>query len=159
MAVRKSARAETIMVNVASKRVVRRVAVAEGSIRLRKESIATIRGSNRKGEVLTIAEIAGINAAKRTSEIIPLCHHIPLSGIDVKLTVKEDGISCRCTVEAKWSTGVEMEALTAVSAALLTVWDMTKRTEKDDDGQYPSTGISGIRVVSKKKGVSKAEKS
>jgi cyclic pyranopterin phosphate synthase len=151
MAVGKGARAETSMVNIGSKPVVRRVAVAEGSIRLRKESIASVRGRNRKGDVLTVAEIAGISAAKRTSELIPLCHQIPLTGVEVKFRIDGDTIRCMSRVEANWSTGVEMEALAAVSASLLTVWDMTKRTEKDENGLYPSTRISGIRVVSKKK--------
>ncbi|MCL4317021.1 MAG: cyclic pyranopterin monophosphate synthase MoaC [Candidatus Thermoplasmatota archaeon] len=151
MAVRKGAGTETSMVNITSKPVVRRVAVAEGRIRLRKASIVSIRGKNRKGDVLTVAEIAGIAAAKRTSELIPLCHQIPLTGVQVKFRIDSAGVRCMCRVEARWGTGVEMEALAAVNASLLTIWDMVKKTEKDGEGQYPFTCMSDIRVVSKEK--------
>ena len=151
MAVRKGSRTETSMVNITSKPVVRRVAMAEGRIRLRKASIASIRGKNRKGDVLTVAEIAGITAAKRTSELIPLCHQIPLTGVRVKFRIDSGGVRCMCRVEARWGTGVEMEALAAVNASLLTIWDMVKKTEKDGEGQYPVTRMSDIRVVSKEK--------
>ncbi len=151
MAVRKKLRPETSMVNITSKRTVHRTAEAVGSIRLGDASMASISGENRKGDVLSVAEIAGISAAKRTSELIPLCHQIPLNSVSLKLTVGKGSVHCRCTVEADWRTGVEMEALTAVSVALLTVWDMVKRTEKDSNGQYPATRISDISVVRKEK--------
>lgn len=152
MAVRKKMRAETEMVDISSKDIVHRTAVAEGSIRLTAESIEAIkRGGNRKGDVLTIAELAGISAAKRTFDLIPLCHQIPLNHVSMKFSVGERSVKCTGTVEADWKTGVEMEALTAVSVALLTVWDMVKRTEKDSKGQYKTARIDGISVVRKEK--------
>ena len=151
MAVRKKMMPEISMVDITPKKSVHRIAVAEGSISLSGRSIRAIREGSAKGDVLAVAEIAGISAAKRTSELIPLCHQIPLNVVDVKLRIKGGGVSCACRVEADWKTGVEMEALTAVSVALLTVWDMVKKTEKDEGGQYPSTLISGISVVRKKK--------
>lgn len=151
MAVRKKMRPETSMVNIAPKRVVRRTAVAEGSILLGDESIESILRGGPKGDVLTIAEVAGIGAAKRTSELIPLCHQIPLNSVSIKFKTEKGRVNCICTVEADWKTGVEMEALTGVAVSLLTVWDMVKRTEKDQAGQYPVTEIRDIRVVKKKK--------
>lgn len=152
MAVREKVSAETKMVDISSKAVIHRTATAEGSIALGAASIALIRrGGNRKGDILAIAEMAGIGAAKKTAELIPLCHQIPLNAVSVTFTVAARKVSCRCTVEADWRTGVEMEALSAVSVALLTVWDMVKKTEKDEAGQYPSTEITGIRVTKKVK--------
>lgn len=152
MAVRKKLRAETAMVDISSKEIVHRTAVAEGSIRLTAKSMAAIRqGGNRKGDVLTIAELAGISAAKKTYDLIPLCHQIPLNHVTLKFRVGEKGVGCTATVEADWKTGVEMEALTAVSVALLTVWDMVKRTEKDSRGQYRTAMIERISVVRKEK--------
>lgn len=153
MAVRKKVRAETSMVNIGPKRSVRRRAVASGSISLSAQSIRAIGElSGRKGDVLAVAEIAAISAAKRTSELIPLCHQIPLESVEARFSLKEGSVECTCTVEAEWKTGVEMEALTAVSVGLLTVWDMVKRSEKDAAGQYPGTSIVSIGVVRKEKG-------
>ncbi|WP_048192076.1 cyclic pyranopterin monophosphate synthase MoaC [Pyrolobus fumarii] len=142
------------MVDVTHKPVVYREAIAEGAIRLRPETIRAIReGRIEKGDVLTTAAIAGILAAKKTWDLIPLCHPLPLTHVDVKCEVSgEDRVVCRAKVVTSAKTGVEMEALTAVSIALLTVWDMTKKLEKDEEGQYPYTRIEYIRVVSKKKG-------
>ncbi len=154
MAVRKKMKPETSMVNITEKQVVRRKAVAEGSIKLSRESINTIQsGRSEKGDVLAVAEVAGISAAKRTSELIPLCHQIPLNSVEISFRMGQRELRCRSTVEAEWRTGVEMEALTAVAASLLTVWDMVKRTEKDEDGQYPGTAIEWITVKSKRKAV------
>ncbi len=141
------------MVDVTHKPVVYREAIAEGFIRLKKETIELIReGRVEKGDVLTAASLAGILAAKKTSELIPLCHPLPLTHIDVTCEPVEDGVLCRARVATTAQTGVEMEALTAVSVALLTVWDMVKKYEKDEEGQYPYTRIEYIRVVAKKKG-------
>ncbi|PCN49801.1 hypothetical protein B6U99_07820 [Candidatus Geothermarchaeota archaeon ex4572_27] len=91
-------------------------------------------------------------AAKRTPEIIPLCHPIPITGVDVSFKVEEDRVEVEVRVRAVAQTGVEMEALTAATAALLAIWDMVKGLEKDEAGQYPYTEILGVRVESKVKG-------
>ena len=105
----------------------------------------------KKGNVLTTAQIAGIQAVKNTSSIIPLCHPLALTGIELNFEVKEDEIIAICAVNTLGKTGVEMEAITGVSVALLTVWDMVKAVEKDEDGQYPDTRISDIKVIKKEK--------
>ena len=132
-----------------------RRAVAEGSIRLKKETIETIANRGvKKGDPLQAARIAGLQAIKRTPELLPHCHPIPLEHAEVTAEIDAASSSVRVRVEvaADWKTGVEMEALTGASVALLTVWDMVKYLEKDSGGQYPETSISGIRVVSKTKG-------
>ena len=139
--------------DIAGKPAVARTATAAGRIVLGPESIEAIRrGTVRKGDVLTTAQIAGIAAAKRTSELIPLCHPVPITKVQLDLRVLRDGVEAKCTVSATYSTGVEMEALTGASIALLTVWDMVKYMEKDQLGQYPSTLITDLRVLSKQKG-------
>jgi len=141
------------MVDISGKDDVVREAVAEGKIRLRSATLRAIHeGSVVKGNVLATARVAAILAVKETPRIIPLCHPIPLSGIDVDFADGEGFILATVGVRSRGPTGVEMEALTGVSAALLTIWDMVKSAEKDAAGQYPETGIDGIRVVSKKKG-------
>ena len=141
------------MVGVGHKPDVLRVAVAEGKILLKPETLKRIReGRVEKGNPLLSAQLAGILAAKRTPELIPLCHPIPITKVDIEPRLEKDGVVMMARVEAIAKTGVEMEALTAVSVALLTVWDMVKQYEKDEAGQYPHTRITGIRVVSKVKG-------
>jgi cyclic pyranopterin phosphate synthase len=140
-----------MMVDVSNKAEVFREATATGSIKLKPETIdLVLAGKIAKGNPLYTAKIAGILAAKRTSDLIPLCHPLPLTNVevDVKVTDKTT-VSAKATVKTKAQTGVEMEALTAVSMALLTVWDMTKQYEKDAAGQYPSTAIENIHVVKK----------
>ncbi|WP_297089966.1 cyclic pyranopterin monophosphate synthase MoaC [Thermococcus sp.] len=140
------------MVEVGHKREVFRKAVARGRIRLRPETIGLIKsGKTKKGNVLATAQIAGILAVKKTPELIPLCHPIPLTGVDISFELGEDYIEATCEVRAHYKTGVEMEALTGVAVALLTIWDMVKAVEKDESGQYPFTRIEGIRVVEKVK--------
>ncbi len=142
----------TKMVNIEGKEIVTRTAVAEGKIILSRKTISAVKGKKvKKGDVLTISQIAGIQAAKDTANILPLCHQIPLLLVDVNLKIQKDGIVARTTVIADYRTGVEMEALVGTTAALLSVWDMVKYLEKDKDGQYPMTSISEIRVLSKKK--------
>ena len=139
------------MVDVSNKAEVFREATATGSIKLKPETIDLVQaGKIAKGNPLCTAKIAGVLAAKRTSDLIPLCHPLPLTNVevDVKVTGKTT-VSATATVKTKAQTGVEMEALTAVSLALLTVWDMTKQYEKDAAGQYPSTAIENIHVVKK----------
>ncbi len=119
------------MVDVSAKPSQHRVAKARGFITLEKDTIALI-GENRikKGEVLTVAEVAGILAAKRTSELIPLCHPLQLTTVKVEARLEEGGVSVTSTVSCIGQTGVEMEALCAVSVALLTVYDMCKAVDK-----------------------------
>ncbi|HID47381.1 MAG TPA: cyclic pyranopterin monophosphate synthase MoaC [Methanothermococcus okinawensis] len=138
------------MVDISEKEEIDRVCVARGFIKLKPSTLELIsRGKVRKGDVLTTAQIAGIMAVKNTSNIIPLCHPLPITGVEVKCSIEREGIEVEVKVKTTYKTGVEMEALTGVSAALLTIWDMVKAIEKDEDGQYPNTEICGIRVVSK----------
>jgi cyclic pyranopterin phosphate synthase len=141
------------MVDVSGKPEILREATAKGTIKLKAETIRLIReGKIAKGDPLYTAKIAGILAAKRTSELVPLCHPLPLTNVEVDAKVLgESGVEVVAVVKTRAQTGVEMEALTAVSVALLTVWDMTKQYEKDAEGQYPTTAIEGIRVMKKLK--------
>lgn len=141
------------MVEIADKESVPRTAEAIGRIILRKETVEAIKtGKVKKGDPLTIAEIASIQAVKRTPDLLPMCHQIPLTSVDTSFNLGEDNVEARCVVKAVYKTGVEMEALMGVSVALLNVWDMVKYMEKDGAGQYPSTRITDIRVVEKRKG-------
>ena len=141
------------MVDVGQKKEVVRVARATGRITLRPETIQRMRNNSiEKGDVISAAQIAGILSAKKTHEIIPLCHPIPLTNAVVNLEIEGNDVVVITEVSALAKTGVEMEALTATASALLTVWDMTKKYEKDEKGQYPSTRIKEIRVRSKTKG-------
>jgi len=119
------------MVDVGDKAITRRTALAEGRIRLQSETVRLIRENlMKKGDVLTVAEIAGIQAAKQTHMLIPLCHPLPLTSIDVKASCEEDGVHVQSAARCTGKTGVEMEALTAVQVALLTVYDMCKAVDK-----------------------------
>ncbi len=119
------------MVDVGSKPMQERIAVASGFIRLQPATVKLIRENNmKKGDVLTVAEVAGIQAAKQTSSLIPLCHPLQLTKVDVKTEVKDNGVEVRATAKYTGQTGVEMEALTAVSVALLTIYDMCKAVDK-----------------------------
>jgi cyclic pyranopterin phosphate synthase len=141
------------MVDVAEKPIIKRSAKASGRLYLKPETINEIRvGKVKKGDPLLIAEIAGMNAAKQTHLLVPHCHQIPLDTVKVDYTVNDDSIDALCTVSAQARTGVEMEALVGVSIALNTILDTVKYIEKDENGQYPSTKITDIRVVFKKKG-------
>ena len=140
------------MVEISEKRDVVRIARAEGFIRLRKETLEKLKRKKiKKGNVIAAAQIAAIQAVKRTWEIIPLCHPIPITGVDAEISIEDDGVRVTVTVTTVAKTGVEMEALTGVSVALLTVWDMVKAYEKNEKGQYPCTVIEKIRVVEKVK--------
>jgi cyclic pyranopterin phosphate synthase len=143
------------MVDVSSKSDVLREATATGKIKLKPETIALIKeGKIAKGDPLYTAKIAGVLAAKKTSEIVPLCHPLPLTSVKVEATILgESTVEVAATVKTRAQTGVEMEALAAVSVGLLTVWDMTKQYEKDAAGQYPTTAIENIHVVRKLKQV------
>jgi cyclic pyranopterin phosphate synthase len=117
------------MVDVGSKPVSRRRAVARATVSMAPATAARLR-SLPKGDALTTAQLAGIMAAKRTAELIPLCHPLPLSVVDVRLSVEESGVAIEATAETTAQTGVEMEALTAVAVAALTVYDMAKAIDK-----------------------------
>lgn len=133
------------MVDVSAKPEQTREAVAEGEIRLRPETLALIRGGDApKGEVLATARLAGIQAAKRTWDLIPLCHQLPLSSVKVRFEELPDGLRIEAAVKTTARTGVEMEALTAVSVAALTVYDMCKAVDK-------TMRVEGVRLVSKVK--------
>lgn len=121
------AQGKAVMVDVGDKTPQRRTARAAGHIALQPGTVASIRANAlAKGDVLAVAQIAGIGAAKRTAELIPLCHPLPLTAIDVRLTVDDAGVTAVSRVRCCGPTGVEMEALTAVGVALLTVYDMCK---------------------------------
>jgi len=120
------------MVDVSLKKPLFRKAVAEGFIHLQKTTLELIRNNlMKKGDVLTVAQIAGITAAKKTGEMIPLCHPLPLTHAEVKTIVEEEGVRVSSSVSCYGQTGVEMEALTAVSVALLTLYDMCKAVDKN----------------------------
>ena len=140
------------MVDVSGKEVVHRVATATGRIYLRRETVDAVReGRVRKGDPLTVAEVASIQAVKKTPDLIPLCHNVPIGSVDTSFTLGEAHIEARCTVTAVYRTGVEMEALTGVTVALLNIWDMVKYLEKDEDGQYPDARITDVKVTEKRK--------
>lgn len=140
------------MIDVSEKPVVLRKAQAVGKIFLSPKTIEEIKaGRIRKGNPLPVAEVAAMNAAKQTHLLIPHCHQIPLDAVRVDFEVREDSIEAVCSLGARARTGVEMEALVGVSMALNTLWDMVKYLEKDEQGQYPSTRITDIRVVKKEK--------
>ena len=144
-----------VMVDVSGKAEIFREATAKGMIKLKPETVNLIKERKiAKGDPLYTAKIAGVLAAKKTSDLIPLCHPLPLTSVEVDAKVLgESTVEVSAMVKTKAQTGVEMEALTAVSMALLTVWDMTKQYEKDANGQYPSTTIENIHVVKKIKQV------
>ena len=138
------------MVEVGDKEIVRRTATAKGKINLQNSTIYMIKNNEiKKGNVLTTAQIAAIGAIKSTHHLIPLCHSIIITGVDVDFNVQDSYIETKITVRCDGKTGVEMEALTGTSVALLTIWDMVKSVEKDENGQYPLTSISDI-IVSEK---------
>lgn len=142
------------MVDISEKEPVTRVARARGRIKLRESTIRRIaEGKIEKGDVITVAKLAAIQAVKRTPEIIQLCHPIPIENVEVEVRVEEDFVEVEVEVKATAKTGVEMEALAGVSAALLNIWDMVKKYEKDERGQYPSTVIYDISVLEKRKDV------
>ena len=138
------------MVDVSGKDVTVRTAVAAGSIFVTKEIMDAVLGRKlKKGDVLTVAQVAGISAAKKTSELIPMCHNIPLTNVKIEFEINEAEleITAVCTVSTDGKTGVEMEALTGVSAALLTVYDMCKALDK-------GMRIEKIRLLAKSGGKS-----
>ncbi len=140
------------MVDITLKEPVYREAIASGKIMLKPETVKMIREKTvEKGDVESVASIAAILAVKNTPQILPLCHPIPITAVNVNFNYGEDYVEVTVTVKTKAETGVEMEAITGVASALLTVWDMVKKYEKDERGQYPTTKITDIMVLSKTK--------
>ncbi len=136
------------MVDVTGKTATVREAIAAGTIHMHPDTVAAVKaGRIAKGDVLAVAQVAGIQAAKHTWELIPMCHPLQLGGIDIGFTVNDSSIDIRATVRCKGDTGVEMEALTAVSAAALTIYDMCKALQKD-------MTITDIRLLKKSGGKS-----
>ena len=134
------------MVDVGDKAETKRIAVASGRIRMLPETVALIReGRAAKGDVLGVAQVAGIMAAKKTSDIIPMCHPLMLTKVDLRFEVRADAVEIRAEVHTRGQTGVEMEALTAVSAAALTIYDMVKAVDR-------GMVIEDIRMESKEGG-------
>jgi cyclic pyranopterin phosphate synthase len=122
---------EAHMVDVGEKQTTHRIAIAEGLIRMQPETLAMIAaGTHSKGDVLGIARIAGIMAAKKTAELIPLCHPLALTRVEIELKPSDDAVHCVARVETRGQTGVEMEALNATQVALLTIYDMCKAVDR-----------------------------
>ena len=141
------------MVDVSGKPEVFREAVAEGRIYLRSETIKRIKEGNvEKGDVFEAAKIAALEGVKKTPHLLAYCHPISITGVWFEHELNSDNILVRVRVKAFERTGVEMEALTGVVLALLTIWDMVKKYEKDESGAYPTTVIRDVRVVYKMKG-------
>jgi len=133
------------MVDVGTKPIQKRTAVASGMIRMAAGTLAAIREDRvKKGNVLAVARIAGIQAAKATSGLIPLCHQLPLDSVQIDFTLSDEGVQATCTVSCQARTGVEMEALTGTSLALLTIYDMCKAIDK-------GMSLEQIRLADKKK--------
>ena len=136
------------MVDVTHKEITFRQAEAEGRVRMNPETLALIRtGGTPKGDVLAVAQVAGILAAKRTHELIPMCHPLRLTAVDIAFTLEDSAVHIRSKVKCRGETGVEMEALTAVSTAALTVYDMCKAVQRDME-------ISDVRLCRKSGGKS-----
>ena len=139
------------MVDVGAKSDTQRVAVAEGWIHMQPETLARIRqGGHQKGDVLGIARVAGIMAAKKTADLIPLCHPLALTHVDIELTLEDHptaAVRCQVTAETHGKTGVEMEALTALQIALLTIYDMCKAMDR-------GMSLHNIRLIEKRGGKS-----
>jgi cyclic pyranopterin phosphate synthase len=141
---------EAHMVDVGAKAITAREAVADGLIRMQAATLnLIIEGGHKKGDVLAVARVAGIMAAKKTAELIPLCHAIPLSAVEIELTpdASRSAVYCRATARTQAQTGVEMEALTAVQIALLTIYDMCKAVDR-------GMTITDVGVVAKSGGKS-----
>ena len=139
------------MIDISEKDNINRTAKASGKIKLKEETIERIKNNQiKKGDALTIAKISAINAVKKVPDLIPLCHPIPITQVTVDFEFEDKNmIKVICIVKSFARTGVEMEALTGVTVALLNLWDVVKMYEKDDKGQYPFTIINDIKVEEK----------
>jgi cyclic pyranopterin phosphate synthase len=142
------------LIDISNKEIIERVARASGKIYLSTETIDRIKNKDlKKGNPVTIAEIAGDLGVKKVPELLPLCHPIPIENIDFEFELQENAVKVYCSVKSRAKTGVEMEALTGVNIALLNIWDVVKMYEKDEKGQYPHTRIDEIKVEKKVKKV------
>lgn len=140
------------IIDISEKKLVKRVATATGQLKLSKQSIDAINANKvKKGNVIEASTIAAIQAVKETPRIIPHCHPIPLEGCNVDWEISDTVLHCTVTVTANYKTGIEMEAITGVCAGLLCALDMVKSYEKDNDGQYPDSEISQVKIISKYK--------
>jgi cyclic pyranopterin phosphate synthase len=143
----------TGIVDVGSKLVVAREAVATGVLTLSPEGLDVVaNGRSPKGDVREASTVASIQAVKETPRTLPHCHPVPIEGCTVDWEVEKAGLRCTVSVRTHWTTGVEMEALCGVSAGLLCAWDMLKPIEKDSEGQYPNARVQDVHVVRKSKG-------
>ena len=141
------------IVEIGNKPIVERKATATGVLHLQEDTKnAIVEKRVKKGDVLEASTIAAIQAVKETPRIIPHCHPIPLEGCNVEWEWEESSLRCTVHVSAHYKTGIEMEAITGVSAGLLCVLDMIKSYEKDDQGQYPTASITDLKIVEKRKG-------
>ena len=139
-------------IDILKKPATNRIATASGRIKLKQNTIRMIRkGLTEKGDPISLAKVSGIMAAKRTSELLPLCHPLKIESTTIETALSSSGIQVTATVSATEKTGLEMEALTATTVALLNIWDVVKAYEKDSRGQYPTTHIQDVRVVRKSK--------
>ncbi|RZN62966.1 cyclic pyranopterin monophosphate synthase MoaC [Methanonatronarchaeum sp. AMET6-2] len=140
------------MVDISTKKQVIRTAIAEGEIKLKPETIEAVKKNRiEKGNVLNTARIAGIQAVKKTPEMIPLCHPIQITDITIEFKTTKNKIKARSEVKTIGKTGVEMEAIHGVTTSLLTILDMVKSSEKNSEGQYPETQINQIEITKKTK--------
>jgi cyclic pyranopterin phosphate synthase len=138
------------MIDITEKNEVLRIAKASGKIKLSKDTVNKIKSNAlEKGDLFTIAKVSAINGVKKVPELIPFCHPIPINNVKIELDIGDEILKVTCIVKSIAKTGVEMEALTGVSTALLNIWDVVKKHEKDDSGQYPSTLIMDIKVEEK----------
>lgn len=138
------------MIDISDKETILRIATASGKIELKEETIERIKSKKvEKGDALTVAKISAISAVKKVPDLVPFCHPIPISNVIIDFEIKDKTIKVTCAVKSFAKTGVEMEALTGVSVALLNLWDVVKMYEKDEKGQYPSTQIYDIKVEEK----------
>ncbi|MDR9382491.1 MAG: cyclic pyranopterin monophosphate synthase MoaC [Natronomonas sp.] len=140
------------MVDVGKKPDSERRAVARGRMGLDPSTIEAIRANGiEKGDVLAVARVGAINAVKHTWETIPMCHQIPITNVETEFVVDDASVDLTVAVETTGKTGCEMEALEGVTTGLNVIWDMVKAAEKDADGQYPQTKITGVEILSKRK--------
>jgi cyclic pyranopterin phosphate synthase len=140
------------MADITSKDTIIREATAVGEIKLKPTTLTRlIRGKLEKGDAVAAAEVAAVMAAKNTPRILPFCHSIPITTVRNEHSFSKDTLRVESYVKGQARTGVEMEALTAASTYLLTIWDMVKQYEKDANGQYPTTAITKLRVREKVK--------
>ena len=141
------------MVDISHKRSMLRVARAKGTIVLKTETVKKVKKKDiKKGDVFEAAKLAGTIAVKKTWELIPYTHPLPVESVNFDFNIDGNRITAICEVKTHYKTGIEMESLVGVTTALLTIWDMVKYLEKDEHGEYPMTQIKDVEVIKKVKG-------